>query len=76
MTHLEQALASVLVSIEMARREGNPLVLAALLQRKGAICAALCAPEQAWLAPEAKAAQDTQAGQGKAYAPSLAAACA
>jgi hypothetical protein len=46
MTSLEQALASILELIEKARAAGNTLVLAALMQRKDAICAALAAPEQ------------------------------
>jgi hypothetical protein len=46
MTSLEQVLASILELIENARVAGNSLVLAALMQRKDAICAALAAPEQ------------------------------
>lgn len=51
MTILEQLLAGILSSIEDARASGNSLALAALLLRKDAICAALAAPEQSWLAP-------------------------
>jgi hypothetical protein len=46
MTILEQALASILELIEAARDAGNSVTLAALIQRKQAICAALAAPEQ------------------------------
>lgn len=46
MTTLEQALAGILELIDKARVAGNTLVLAALMQRKEAICAALAAPEQ------------------------------
>jgi hypothetical protein len=46
MTSLEQALAGILELIEKARDAGNSLVLATLVQRKDAICAALAAPEQ------------------------------
>jgi hypothetical protein len=53
MTSLELELASILESIGQARAARDPLVLAALLQRKDAICAALAAPEQSWYeAPE------------------------
>ena len=46
MTDLEQSLASILESIEHSRATRNALALAALLQRKDTICAALAAPEQ------------------------------
>jgi hypothetical protein len=46
MTSLELALARILETIEKAREAGNSLLLTELLQRKQAICAALCAPEQ------------------------------
>jgi len=48
MTSLELRLASILELIEQARAARDALALAALLQRKGAICAALAAPEQSW----------------------------
>ena len=48
MTSLELKLASILESIEQARAARDALALATLLQRKGAICAALAAPEQSW----------------------------
>jgi hypothetical protein len=48
MTSLELKLASILELIGQARAARDPLVLAALLQRKDAICAALAAPEQSW----------------------------
>jgi hypothetical protein len=48
MTSLEVKLASLLELIGQARAARDPLVLAALLQRKDAICAALAAPEQSW----------------------------
>jgi len=48
MTSLELKLASILELIEQARAARDALSLAALLQRKGAICAALAAPEQSW----------------------------
>jgi hypothetical protein len=48
MTSLELKLASILELIEHARAARDALALAALLQRKGAICAALAAPEQSW----------------------------
>ena len=51
MTNLERALASILESIEDARSARDALGLAALLQRKDAICAALAAPEHHWHAP-------------------------
>jgi hypothetical protein len=51
MTSLEQTLANVLASIERERGGGNPHAILALLERKHAICQALAAPEQAWLAP-------------------------
>jgi hypothetical protein len=53
MTNLEQALASILESIDKAKILGNSLVLTTLLQRKDAICAALAAPEQSWHEPQA-----------------------
>ena len=46
MTSLEHQLASILQSIEQARDARDALALAALLQRKDTICAALAAPEQ------------------------------
>jgi hypothetical protein len=46
MTTLEQALAGILELIEKAKSAGNSLALAALMQRKQVICAALAAPEQ------------------------------
>ena len=52
MTDLEQRLASILELIEHARAARNALALAALLQRKDAICAALAAPEHSWHAPQ------------------------
>ena len=55
MTSLELRLASILELIEHARAAKNALALAALLQRKDAICAALAAPEQSWHAPHASA---------------------
>ena len=51
MTNLERALAEIFGAIEQAGGSGNPQVLAALLRRKQAICAALAAPEQSWHAP-------------------------
>jgi len=61
MTDLEQSLASILESIEHARATRNALALAALLQRKDAICAALAAPEHSWHAPpEAESASVVQ----------------
>jgi hypothetical protein len=51
MTSLELSLASLLESIEHARAAKNTLALAALLQRKDAICATLAAPEQSWHDP-------------------------
>ena len=55
MTILEQALATILESIESARASANTQALAALLARKEAICAALAAPEQWWHDPHAHA---------------------
>jgi hypothetical protein len=55
MTSLEQALASILASIEDTRASGSSRALAALLRRKEAICAALAAPEQSWHDPHAQA---------------------
>ena len=55
MTSLEEALAGILKSIEETRECGNSQALAALLQRRQAICAALAAPEQAWHDPSEKA---------------------
>jgi hypothetical protein len=51
MTGLEHQLASILQSIEQARDARDALALAALLQRKDAICAALAAPEHSWCHP-------------------------
>jgi hypothetical protein len=48
MTSLELKLASILELIAQARAARDALVLAALLQRKDAICATLAAPEQSW----------------------------
>lgn len=53
MTNLEQALGSILGAIEKAKNAGNSLLLAALMQRKDTICAALAAPEHFWHAPQA-----------------------
>jgi hypothetical protein len=55
MTNLEQALTSILASIEEAKSAGNSLVLAGLLQRKDTICAALAAPEHSWHVPQTQA---------------------
>jgi hypothetical protein len=55
-TCLEHTLANILDSIERARAARDALALAALLQRKDAICAALAAPEQSWCAPMQRAA--------------------
>jgi hypothetical protein len=55
MTSLEQMLAQILQLIEDSRATGNAQALAALVQRKEAICAALAAPEQAWHDPRALA---------------------
>ena len=52
---LEQELASIFESIEKAKNAGNSTVLAALLQRKDAICAVLVALEQSWHEPQAQA---------------------
>ena len=57
MTSLERTLAGVLQSIEDARAERNALLLAALLQRKDAICSALASPEHHWNAPRAARAE-------------------
>jgi hypothetical protein len=51
MTSLELTLAHVLASIEQARSDGRAHALITLLQRKHAICEALAAPEQSWVAP-------------------------
>jgi hypothetical protein len=51
MTNLEQTLASVLDSIEQARKAGDSRMLSAFLDRKRAISGALAAPEQSWLQP-------------------------
>jgi hypothetical protein len=51
MTCLEHTLASILDSIERARLTRDALTLAALLQRKDSICAALAAPEHSWSEP-------------------------
>jgi len=51
MTSLELKLASILGLIEQARAARDALLLAALLQRKDAICAALAAPEVSWHEP-------------------------
>ena len=56
MTSLEEALAGILKSIEETRERGNSQALAALLQRRQAICAALAAPEQSWHDPSAQPA--------------------
>ena len=55
MTCLEHTLANILDSIERARDARDALALAALLQRKEAICAALAAPEHSWCAPMERA---------------------
>ena len=61
MTSLELRLASILELIEQARAARDALALAALLQRKGAICAALAAPEQSWHeAPERASSRSLQ----------------
>ena len=64
MTSLERALANILVAIEDARAARNALVLATLLQRKDAICAALTAPEQCWHHPSAYEQNSAQATNG------------
>jgi tRNA(Arg) A34 adenosine deaminase TadA len=55
MTGLELTLANILQSIAIAQTEGNTSALAALVQRKNTICAALAAPEQSWHAPQTHA---------------------
>jgi hypothetical protein len=54
MTSLEQTLASVLDSIEQARKGGDSRMLGSFLDRKRAICGALAAPEQSWHQPPAQ----------------------
>jgi hypothetical protein len=54
MTNLEQAIAGMLESIEIAKNAGDSLALSALLQRKGTICAALAAPEHSLHSPHAQ----------------------
>ena len=56
MTCLEHTLASILDSIERARLTRDALTLAALLQRKDSICAALAAPEHSWSEPREQVA--------------------
>jgi hypothetical protein len=51
MTSLEQTLAAIYASIANARASGNSQILAGLLARKEAICAALAAPEHCWHEP-------------------------
>jgi hypothetical protein len=46
MLTLEQALATIIRLIEQARVAGDTRAVTALVQRKAAICAALCALEQ------------------------------
>jgi hypothetical protein len=58
MTSLETKLASILALIEHARATKDALALAALLQRKDAICAALAAPEHSWCTPSEPATID------------------
>ena len=79
MTNLEQALASILESIDMARAAGNSLLLATLLRRKEAICAALAAPESAWHVPPAQPpsmARRPYESEERVSAPLLAESCA
>lgn len=78
MTNLEQALASILDSIERAKNAGNSLVLAALLQRRDTICAALAAPEHSWHVPHAQAPNSVRRqyqSEEKVFVPSLANSC-
>jgi hypothetical protein len=78
MTDLEQALASILESIENAKHAGNSLVLSALMQRKGTICAALAAPEHSWHIPpvqEPKMVRRQFEREEKVLAPLLADSC-
>ena len=70
MTNLERTLASILDSIEMAKNADHSLVLAAQLQRKDTICAALAAPEHSWHGPLAGAPDNVS--QVKVLMPSLA----
>ena len=65
MTCLEHTLASILDSIERARLTRDALTLAALLQRKDAICAALAAPEHAWFEPREQVAASIGRDAGK-----------
>jgi hypothetical protein len=51
MTSLEQALATILKSIEDTKETGDPQALSRLLRRKQIICAVLAAPEQSWTDP-------------------------
>jgi hypothetical protein len=53
MTDLEQTLATLLAAIDAAKAAGPSPLLAALLRRKNAICAALAAPEHGWHAGHA-----------------------
>jgi len=68
MTSLEQALARTIALIEQARAAGDALALAALLQRKATICAALSAPEQALTWPEAPAQAADEPARRRAVA--------
>jgi hypothetical protein len=61
MTCLERTLADILESIERARVARDALALAALLQRKDAICAALSAPEHSWSQPREPVAPNVDA---------------
>jgi hypothetical protein len=54
MTGLERELTKIIESI--AKASASSRALAALLRRKEAICLALAAPEQSWLAPQRQAA--------------------
>ncbi len=60
MTDLEQTLATLLAAIDAAKAAGPSPLLAALLRRKNAICAALAAPEHGWHAGQTHALNNLQ----------------
>jgi hypothetical protein len=59
MTNLEQALGRILESIATSGA-ADTVMLAALVERKDAICAALAAPEHSWHVAKAQASHDVR----------------
>jgi hypothetical protein len=71
MTSLERTLAGILTAIAEAGAPGRSPILAALVRRRDAICAALAAPEHAAAIPVRASAEVRQPRLTRARQPAL-----